>query len=538
VEPWQPSLRLCTVLLLAVIAIVGIIRFRLRDMPLERDEGEYAYAGQLILQGIPPYRLAYNVKLPGTYAAYALIMGALGQTPAAIHVGLLLINAGTIVLMYFLACRLFGRTAGLVAAASYGAFSTSASVFGFAAHATNFVVFFAIAGMRVLLDALDRKRAWLFFASGTLLGIAFLMKQPGIFFAMFAGLYLLWQEWTQSVQLKDLLARFGLFVVGVVGPYGLTCLILWRAGVFGKFWYWTFSYAPHYGLSIGDGSHTLGFFLPRVVEPAVVLWLMAAVGFTAFWWSGKAHPYALFCLGFFAFSVLAVLPGFSFFPHYFILLLPAASLLVAVAVTSANSVLTGYNPSMLLGTIPVLLFLVALAISIFEQRELLFDLNPTAVVRATYFFAQPFSEAPKIAEYIRTHSDPTARIAIMGSEPEIYFYAQRHSATGYIYAYPLIEDKPYAESMQREMISEIETARPEFIVIVRGNSSWVAAGHVSSKAEESIFAWLKLYLQGRYEVVGVAETRDADYVEYRWGQDAASYQTRSPNVIWVLRRKT
>ena len=24
-------------------------------MPLERDEGEYAYAGQLILQGIPPY---------------------------------------------------------------------------------------------------------------------------------------------------------------------------------------------------------------------------------------------------------------------------------------------------------------------------------------------------------------------------------------------------------------------------------------------------------------------------------------------------
>lgn len=37
--------------------------------PLERDEGEYAYAGQLMLQGIPPYQLAYNMKLPGTYAA-------------------------------------------------------------------------------------------------------------------------------------------------------------------------------------------------------------------------------------------------------------------------------------------------------------------------------------------------------------------------------------------------------------------------------------------------------------------------------------
>jgi hypothetical protein len=75
---WQPSPRLSTALLLAVIAIFAIIRFRLRDMPLDRDEGEHAYAGSVILQGGPPYQLAYKMKLPGTYAAYALIMGVLG----------------------------------------------------------------------------------------------------------------------------------------------------------------------------------------------------------------------------------------------------------------------------------------------------------------------------------------------------------------------------------------------------------------------------------------------------------------------------
>src|SRR5271156_3282876 len=114
---WQPSFRLCAALLLAVIAIFATIRFRLRDIPLERDQGEYAYAGQLILQGVPPYQLAYNMKLPGTYVAYALIMGVLGQTASGIHLGVLVINAGTIVLMFFLADRLFGRLAGLVAAA-------------------------------------------------------------------------------------------------------------------------------------------------------------------------------------------------------------------------------------------------------------------------------------------------------------------------------------------------------------------------------------------------------------------------------------
>ena len=39
--------------LLLAILIFATIRWRLREIPLERDEGEYAYAGQLMLQGIP-----------------------------------------------------------------------------------------------------------------------------------------------------------------------------------------------------------------------------------------------------------------------------------------------------------------------------------------------------------------------------------------------------------------------------------------------------------------------------------------------------
>lgn len=31
-----------------VLLFAGFIRFRLLDLPLERDEGEYAYAGQLL----------------------------------------------------------------------------------------------------------------------------------------------------------------------------------------------------------------------------------------------------------------------------------------------------------------------------------------------------------------------------------------------------------------------------------------------------------------------------------------------------------
>ena len=63
-----------------VLGLTIASRIRLLGIPLDRDEGEYAYAGQLTLQGIAPYKLAYNMKFPGTYAAYAVMMSIFGQT--------------------------------------------------------------------------------------------------------------------------------------------------------------------------------------------------------------------------------------------------------------------------------------------------------------------------------------------------------------------------------------------------------------------------------------------------------------------------
>src|SRR5437868_11591432 len=110
-------------LIFVVLLLFAGIRWRLREMPLERDEGEYAYAGQLILQGIPPYQIAYNMKLPGTYLAYALILRIFGASVAGIHAGLLVVNACTTLMMFLLGWRLYGNLAGVAAAASYALLS-------------------------------------------------------------------------------------------------------------------------------------------------------------------------------------------------------------------------------------------------------------------------------------------------------------------------------------------------------------------------------------------------------------------------------
>ena len=86
---------LYTILMLLAIVVVGLIRLRLAGIPLERDEGEYAYIGKMMLDGTAPYISAYNMKLPGTYFMYSLIMLVFGKSFMGIHLGLLIMNSFT-----------------------------------------------------------------------------------------------------------------------------------------------------------------------------------------------------------------------------------------------------------------------------------------------------------------------------------------------------------------------------------------------------------------------------------------------------------
>ena len=494
------SANLCVGLVLLVILLFALVRFRLRAMPLERDEGEYAYAGQLILQGIPPYQLMYTQKLPGTHAAYALVLAIFGQTPSGIHLGLILVNAATTLLVFLLARRLFGGLAGVVAAASYALLSTSPSVLGLAAHATHFVVLAAIAGILLLLEAIDSNRAWLFFCSGLLLGLAFLMKQPGIAFLVFAGLYLVKCKLQAPADWKGLASSAAALALGGALPFGITCLAMLKAGVFRTFWFWTFLYASQYAsvVSRSDALTRFRMMVPHVIAPAALIWVIAGVGLTAFLWSSRARTHAFFVSSFLLISFLAVCPGFYFREHYFILMLPAVALLAGMAVSCATQRFSAWEYWRPLVAIPTLLFLIAFSYSVFQQRAIFFQMGSLAATRSIYP-GNPFPEAMEVANFIDGHASEDARIAVVGSEPEIYFYSHRHSATGYIYTFPLMESQKYASKMQKEMIAEIESARPEYLIYVDVPFSWLP----TPGSDGYIFEWTLTYTRANYKLVGV-----------------------------------
>ena len=146
----------------AVAIVTTIIRIHLlkRCYRWNETEGEYAYMGQLMLRGIPPYVVMADtdLKLPGVCACYALIMAVFGQTTAGIHTGLIVVNLATIVLIYLFGTRLFGRGGGVAAAITFAILSVGRGFLGMTANAEHFVVLPAVAGLFLLVDAVQNNK--------------------------------------------------------------------------------------------------------------------------------------------------------------------------------------------------------------------------------------------------------------------------------------------------------------------------------------------------------------------------------------------
>jgi hypothetical protein len=144
----------------------------------------------------------------------------------------------------------------------------------------------------------------------------------------------------------------------------------------------------------------------------------------------------------------------------------------------------------------------------------------------------PFVESPEIARYLAAHTDPDDAIAVLGSEPQIYFLANRKSATGYIYTYGLMEQQKYSARMQEEMISEITAAHPKYLVFVNARTSWVARD-----PNERILTWSREYTGRCYRVVGIADI-GPDQTQWRWDEQVAGYRPQSPVVLFTFARNS
>jgi hypothetical protein len=367
------------------------------------------------------------------------------------------------------------------------------------------------------------------FASGLLFGIGALMKQPGLLFIPFGAIYVVWNDLNRRLSLNRILLRILIFVTGAAVPLGVTSLILWYAGVFDKFWFWTINYAWQYGslVSLSQASQMFFSSVKEVVLTGWPVWILAGIGALMGLWDQRGRVGILFLMGFLLFSALAVCPGFYFRTHHFILVLPAVSLLAGAALSKLTDILEGRI--ILIRFVPLFVFAVALSVPILLDKKILFEVSPNQACGLIYP-DNPFLESVRIGTYMREHTEPGDTIAVLGSEPEIYFYSHRHSATGYIYTYGLMEPQKYAQQMQQEMIREIEAARPKYLISVAMNYSWLRRPDSAG----AIFNWANDYMAQNYTAAGFVNITPTK-TDYFFGDVPQSVETLK-NYILIYRR--
>jgi hypothetical protein len=267
-------------------------------------------------------------------------------------------------------------------------------------------------------------------------------------------------------------------------------------------------------------------------ENAWPLYIPAAVGLVVLFADRRLRSHSALAVGFLLASFLAVCPGFYFRSHYFVLTLPAVAMFGGIAVSWAMEKVSGGSALRGRALLPAALYAIALISPITKESKFLFTMAPDRACRHIYG-ANGFPESIKVAEYIKSHSTPDDRVAVLGSEPQIYFYADRKAAVTYIYMYPLMEEHPFAREMQQEMISQIEDAQPRFVVFVGSPTSWCK----TERSDPSLHRWLPRYGRAHYRLAGMIETLAENWVAEYWDDDASGRFPKTEYYISVFERR-
>ncbi len=527
-----------TWILLAVsMIIIVLLRSRVAAMPFERDEGEFAYMGQLILKGLMPYTDGYNMKLPGTYWMYAGIIKIFGSSPTAIHTGVTLTTLMTMAMIFYFLKQVFNSTIALTTAFIFGLMVSAKSTLGFAGHATHFVTLFMVAGLVCWYQWQKSNKILYVLIFGIMMGFSFLMKQQGVFFIIFGGiltLYTLYEK--DNFSFLPFIKSGLLYTLGVFIPYLLTILWILTFGDFDKFWFWTVEYATKYTTSVvqlKDAPMMFYLSFSSMWKEFPLVWISAIGGLAVIWKSNWDRNLKIFALLFFIFSFLTICPGMYFRQHYFITWIPSLALLVGIFYDFLAQKIFNSSTDSPKGFILASVFLaVILGYSIKHNKPYWISM-PINNVSKDIYGTNPFVESKEIASYIKRNSSPDDKIAILGSEPQILVYADRISATGHIYTYGMMEKQDYNVKMQEEMIREIEKNKPKFIVFVKVGLSWMEYPDSPRK----IFEWMPQYIDKNYEMKGQIEVSNEHKGEFYWDEKATNRQPSSENHIVVFKRK-
>ncbi|MCB4792765.1 MAG: glycosyltransferase family 39 protein [Elusimicrobia bacterium] len=481
-------------------------RYPFLNIPLERDEGEYAYIADVIEDGGLPYRDAFDQKPPGIFYLYYLVFLIFGKKVIALRLFAAFYNLISVYFVYKIGKLLKGKDLGFVAALIFSLTSSERRLLGFSANTEVFMLAPIIAGTYFALAYLASKKMAALIISGALFGVSVMFKQPAFlnFFCMFffIAYYGIKEKESVTRYLKACLAMAAAFAV----PILLSALYFAGSGAFDDFKYQVLLHNVAYiGWAIpkGHGMKNLLDTLSFLSQSQAVLWALLFFGMIVIIFERRAK-YFEFIIFWFLFSFLAVSLGKRFTLHYFEQLMPPLALISGMGLIGLTTFLNR-NKVPKLGFSVFMVFLLVLLLP-YKANRAYSDYSKQELTSAIYS-GNPFNEDVKAAEFIKQNSDIKDKVFVAGSEPQILFYADRKSASRYIFFYPLTGG--YADSLdkQKEVIGELNKELPRYIVY----SNYLLSLGITPKCPRYIFEELDKILQN-YTLIALVDPKQPSIV--------------------------
>jgi 4-amino-4-deoxy-L-arabinose transferase-like glycosyltransferase len=518
-----------SLVLLVIFAV--ILRSRLLDIPFERDEGGFAYMGYSWIHGTPLFTDYVDVKPPMIYILYGVFAFLFGESPAGIHSGLLLFNIGFAITFFWFVRKYYNSGIALLAALSFVLLSSSSNVFGFAAHATQLLVWPAIAGIWLSREAVVQENMKKMAFAGLLLGLAFLVKQQALGFMLLAGFMVSfitlypkprWVYWLKSGAVLTFFA---------VLPY-LVCLFwFWMTGALDNFWYWTYVWPSQFAATQTGNMEIFTMMYNMVSRDIEVVWYLGLVGVIAIWFSNmsvyeKVFPAFLTVFGFLSLSI-----GFHYYPHYFVVFLPAICLGFGLTMYTLGHWIykAGVSKNGAFGVVAVLA-MIPMFMAFSPLKNYYFSEKKQNILRRVYG-TNPFQESYIMGTKIQKMSKPGDSILVLGSEPQILFYAKLPSVSEHMHYYQLVDGGSQNDSLQNVLINKAEKSKPRFLVFSRVGYSWL-----NKNPESKLFTWINPFLQNNYNLIGVANPRPQQTAEYFWEKDASFDKMKEESLLLFERK--
>jgi hypothetical protein len=482
--PWSQWLGL---LGLAVLFVA--LRWNNFNAPLIRDEGEYAYAAQLLIHGVAPYQHAFIQKPPGIVYSYALANLFLPQYFWSPRLLAYLFVALATALLGFIASLEFGKGFALPVMWLMTPMILLPAIDQYDVNTEMFMILPLLATVAVYCYSRqhgNKHTHW--FAAGFLAAVTLLYKYTAA--PILAFVFVVWIAETCLSRKKANLIIQALIFAAAGGILAAVLELGFFAihGALKQFWECTIIFNRCY-------EQTDSFRLVNLGASFLIFWRN--------WWILfllplaillQPRPRAWFWLGIFISALVAT--GASYYPQYYLAMMPFLAMLNVLGIHALASKVSGWTAKPMPWLANFITAIVLLLVIRPDMRWMFYTSDQFAWEKTKW--GLPFIEAQFVGAQVSQMSTPDDFVYVAGSESEILCYAQRFSPTRFITSYALMIPTPLAAGYQHEVINDLEAQPPKLIVFPQSGYSWLR--HTNTPPD--LMNFIGPFLRQNYQLMG------------------------------------